>query len=95
MAESKAIAIFEAQDGFAPSQIMPDMVANEFETVASITFSGSLYKYAIPAALAAAAQDTPQYAESFPIPLFKYIAIKFPNANALYNSSFGEFKLDA
>jgi hypothetical protein len=89
------MAILDAQEAFAPSQTIPEIVANEFEIVASITSIGSSCKYAIPAVLAALALVTPQYAESFPIPFFKYIEVKFPKTNALYNFSGDEFKCQA
>ena len=56
----REIAILPAQDGFAPSQTIPDKLARPFTKVFSMISLLSPFKKAIPATLTTPADTTPQ-----------------------------------
>ena len=60
MALSRLVAIFAAQEGFAPSQTMPEEVAMEFVIVWSICSSVPPSRYVMAHPAPVAAQTAPQ-----------------------------------
>ena len=59
-AASMEDAIFAAQDGFAPSHMIPEVMARQFTMACLMTLSSSCIRYAIPAPAAQPALTAPQ-----------------------------------
>ena len=82
MPVSTAVAIFAAQDGFAPSHTMPDVIANAFTSVCAISAYPPPCSHAIAAPAAQPALTAPQYAESRPMPVFRWIVSRSDRSTA-------------
>ncbi len=82
MAASRLAAILMPQDGFAPSQTMPETLARVFVMVILICSRLPPASQVMAAPLAPDALTTPQKAESRPIRVFWWMVRRFASKRA-------------